>query len=43
VVLFGFVVAPQSLWPAADFEQHLAVPMLCRAQLFQRPPPSRKN
>lgn len=43
VVLFGLVMVPQSLWPAADFEQRTAVPVLCHAQLFQRPPPSRKN
>lgn len=43
VVLFGLVVVPRSLWPAADCEPRLAVPLLSRAQLFQRPPPFRKN
>jgi hypothetical protein len=43
VVLFGLVVVPRSLWPAADLEQRFALPVLCRAQLFERPPPSRKN
>jgi hypothetical protein len=43
VVLFGLVAVPRSLWPAADLEQRVAGPVLCRAQLFQRPPPSRKN
>jgi hypothetical protein len=43
VMLFGLVLVPRSLWPAADFEQRSAVPVLCRAQLFERPPPSRKN
>jgi hypothetical protein len=43
VVLFGLVLVPRSLWPAADLEQRFALPVLCRAQLFERPPPSRKN
>jgi hypothetical protein len=39
VLLFGLVVAPQSLWPAADFEQRLVPAALGRVGLFQRPPP----
>jgi hypothetical protein len=40
VFLFGLVVAPQSLWPAANMEPPFLVPLLSRAVLFQRPPPS---
>lgn len=43
VLLFGLVLTPWSLWPAADLEQRVAAPVLCRAHLFQRPPPSRTN
>lgn len=43
VFLFGLVLAPLSLWPASDWEQRFAAPVLCRANLFQRPPPSREN
>jgi hypothetical protein len=42
VSLFGLVLVPRSLWPASGLEQRFAVPILCRASLFQRPPPSRK-
>jgi hypothetical protein len=40
VVLFGLVLVPRSLWPAADFEFLAPVPVRARAQLFQRPPPN---
>lgn len=43
VFLFGLVLVPRSLWPASDLEQRFALPILCRASLFQRPPPFRKN
>ncbi len=43
VLLFGLVLAPLSLWPAGDLEQRWVAPVLCRAHLFQRPPPSCKN
>jgi hypothetical protein len=43
VLLFGLVVVPRSLWPAAELDQNFAAPILCRANLFQRPPPSCKN
>jgi hypothetical protein len=39
VLLFGLVLVPQSLWPAADREQTFAAPILSRVALFQRPPP----
>jgi hypothetical protein len=39
VLLFGLVLVPQSLWPAADREQTFAAPILSRVPLFQRPPP----
>ncbi len=40
VFLFGLVVAPRSLWPAADLEQPFVRRMPARAALFQRPPPA---
>jgi hypothetical protein len=43
VVLFGLVLVPRSLWPAADLDQIFAAPVLCRADLFQRPPPFGKS
>jgi hypothetical protein len=39
VLLFGLVLVPRSLWPAADPEPSVASPIFCRAALFQRPPP----
>lgn len=39
VLLFGLVLVPLSLWPAADLEQRFALPFLGRPVLFQRPPP----
>ncbi|MGC2298700.1 MAG: hypothetical protein WA476_07855 [Acidobacteriaceae bacterium] len=39
VLLFGLVLVPPSLWPAADREQTFAAPILSRVPLFQRPPP----
>ena len=39
VLLFGLVVAPRSLWPAADLDQRFVAPVLSLAGLFQRPPP----
>ncbi|MFZ0633774.1 MAG: hypothetical protein WA399_15550 [Acidobacteriaceae bacterium] len=39
VALFGFVLVPLSLDSATDWEPRLAVPVLVRARLFQRPPP----
>lgn len=39
VALFGFVLVPLSVGPAVDWEPRLAVPVLIRARLFQRPPP----
>lgn len=39
VLLFGLVLMPLSLWPAADLNHRHAVPVLRRAVLFQRPPP----
>lgn len=39
VVLFGLVVAPRSLWPAADPDRRVVLPVLALAELFQRPPP----
>jgi hypothetical protein len=39
VALFGFVLVPLSLGAALDWEPRLAVPVLVRAQMFQRPPP----
>jgi len=39
VVLFGLVVVPRSLWPAADLDPLLPVTPRARASLFQRPPP----
>ncbi|HEX4005877.1 MAG TPA: hypothetical protein VHX60_06860 [Acidobacteriaceae bacterium] len=43
VILFGLVLVPRSLWPAAELDQQCAAPILCRANLFERPPPSCKN
>lgn len=40
VALFGLVVVPRSLWPAADLNPLVPVPVRARAQLFQRPPPN---
>jgi hypothetical protein len=39
VLLFGLVVVPRSLWPAADLEQRFVAPVPGIAGLFQRPPP----
>jgi hypothetical protein len=39
VVLFGLVVAPRSLWRAADLDPLVPLPVRARAPLFQRPPP----
>lgn len=39
VALFGFVLVPLAEGPAMDWEPRLAVPVLVRAGLFQRPPP----
>ncbi|MGA8108243.1 MAG: hypothetical protein WB974_02340 [Acidobacteriaceae bacterium] len=39
VLLFGLVVVPRSLWPAADPEQRFDSALLGRAGMFQRPPP----
>jgi hypothetical protein len=38
-LLFGLVLVPRLLWPATDMEPRCAVPILCRAGLFVRPPP----
>jgi hypothetical protein len=43
VVLLGLVVVPRSLWPVANLDQRFAAPVLCRADLFQRPPPFGKS
>ena len=43
VVLFGLVVVPRSLFPAADLDQRFALPILTRADRFQRPPPALEN
>jgi hypothetical protein len=40
VVLFGLVVVPRSLWPAADLDPLAPIPVRARAHLFQRPPPN---
>lgn len=40
VVLFGLVIVPRLLWPAADLDPLIAAPVRARAQLFQRPPPN---
>jgi hypothetical protein len=40
VVLFGLVVAPRSLWRAADLDPLVPLPVRARAPLFQRPPPN---
>jgi hypothetical protein len=40
VALLGLVEVPRSLWPALDLELALAVSVLPRASLFQRPPPA---
>ncbi|HZZ37898.1 MAG TPA: hypothetical protein VFE06_02125 [Acidobacteriaceae bacterium] len=39
VALFGFVLLPLSLGSVVKWEPRLAVPVLIRGQLFQRPPP----
>ena len=39
VVLFGLVIVPRSLWPAADLDSLASVSVRARAPLFQRPPP----
>jgi formate hydrogenlyase subunit 4 len=39
VVLFGLVLVPRSLWPAANLDPLVPLPLRARAQLFQRPPP----
>lgn len=39
VFLFGLLPAPRPLWPPADPERRSAGTVLCRAGLFQRPPP----
>jgi hypothetical protein len=39
VLLFGLVLVPRSLWPAADPGVCFAPRVLARAHLFQRPPP----
>lgn len=43
VLLFGLVLVPISLWPAFDLDQHFVALPVCRANLFERPPPSGKN
>ena len=40
VVLFGLIVVPRSLWPTADLDPPVPVPVRARAYLFQRPPPN---
>jgi hypothetical protein len=40
VVLFGLVAVPRSLWPAADLDPLVSIPVRARAHLFQRPPPN---
>ncbi len=40
VTLFGLVLVPHSLCPAADPAPLRDLPIFCRAGLFQRPPPS---
>jgi len=40
VALFGLVIVPRSLWPAADFAPLTPIPVRARAHLFQRPPPN---
>ena len=39
VLLFGLMLVPRSLWPSMNLEPYCAVPVLCRAGLFVRPPP----
>lgn len=39
VLLFGLIVVPRSLWPAADPDQHFVESAFGRAELLQRPPP----
>jgi hypothetical protein len=39
VLLFGLVLTPRSLWPAANLENRFVTPVLGLAGLFQRPPP----
>ena len=43
VILFGLVLVPHSLWPSSDLDQRFSLAILCRTNLFQRPPPSCKN
>lgn len=43
VWLFGLVLVPRSLWPAADPDPHPAQSVLCHAARFQRPPPPVQN
>ncbi len=43
VVFLGLVLVPQSLWPVSDLELRFVAPILCLANLFQRPPPSLKS
>jgi hypothetical protein len=43
LVLFGLVFIPRSLWFSSVLDQRLSPPVLCRTNLFQRPPPSRKR
>lgn len=43
VTLFGLVLLPDSLWISSVLDKRIALPVLCRADLFQRPPPSSKR
>jgi hypothetical protein len=40
VVLFGLVLIPRSLWPAAALDSLVPLPVRARAKQFQRPPPN---
>jgi hypothetical protein len=42
VLLFGLIPILRSFWLALD-DQQFRSPVLCYTDLFQRPPPFRKN